>query len=558
VLDDEEVSGAEFFCDEPAATLVLRQAAEPPGSNCAAGGSAVSAGLDVDGDGALDDGEVLKTNYVCGEPPAAPPAILTRTAEELPGTVCPSGGTRVEAGPDVDGDGVLDDDEVRSTSVVCGPGYVSTRARTTLIEDCGGNGWIVESGIDGDHDGVLDEEEVRVTVRICDTVWPRFPVATAEDVAFLTGVTRIAGSLVVQGSMLEAINLTVPVVEGSVHVTQNPGLKSFGLRLGLLGGGISITGNPLLERAAFESISSPNLGALWVPRDVIVEDNPKLQTPLGSGELGRIGGSLRVSRNDVLQFGFSFEHLRFVGGDVVVEDNAALLHLPMSALEWVLGSFTIDGNPSLDDLRGGVPAVKHIEGRLVIRDNPAFTWAPFLYTETIGGVELSNNPALSLWLPAVEVVDGDVLMSGSAGRLDGPIRFIEGSVVVQDSDISALQLWFVERIGGDLRLIGNSQLQSPSLTQVRWVEGSVRIENNAAFDGSTQPFLDALERASGLSVIGNANLTKLALPSLFALNSLEVIDNPVLPTCYADALVAQLNSPPSVRISGNDDLGTCP
>jgi hypothetical protein len=71
----------------------------------------------------------VKTIYACGEPPAAPPVTLTRTIQELPGTACPAGGTRVEAGPDLDDDAVLDDLEVRTTSLVCGAGPVRANGR---------------------------------------------------------------------------------------------------------------------------------------------------------------------------------------------------------------------------------------------------------------------------------------------------------------------------------------------------------------------------------------------------------------------------------------------
>jgi hypothetical protein len=113
---------------------------------------------------------------------------------------------------------------------------------------------------------------------------------------------------------------------------------------------VAITRNPLLERAAFASTHSTNLGALDIPNDVIIEDNPKLQTPPGWGETGRIGGSLTISRKDVLQ----------------------------------IGNFLIQGNPSLKDFLSGAPRVKYIGGSLIIRDNPAFDWAAFLYLETLG------------------------------------------------------------------------------------------------------------------------------------------------------------------------------
>src|SRR5690349_5286134 len=55
VLADAEVTSVTYACVEPSATLVLRQDAEPAGPNCAAGGSALRAGLDANDNGILDD-----------------------------------------------------------------------------------------------------------------------------------------------------------------------------------------------------------------------------------------------------------------------------------------------------------------------------------------------------------------------------------------------------------------------------------------------------------------------------------------------------------------------
>ena len=50
---------------------------EPAGSNCAAGGTRVSAGLDLDGNGQLDPNEVTATNFVCSAPPTSPGGCYT-------------------------------------------------------------------------------------------------------------------------------------------------------------------------------------------------------------------------------------------------------------------------------------------------------------------------------------------------------------------------------------------------------------------------------------------------------------------------------------------------
>jgi hypothetical protein len=99
---------------------------------CPHGGIAVSSGIDLDSDALLDPEEILDTDYVCNGAPGetgqdgddgAPgsnglTALVTQTPEPA-GEHCAAGGTRIDAGVDTDSDGVLDDDEITSTSYVC-------------------------------------------------------------------------------------------------------------------------------------------------------------------------------------------------------------------------------------------------------------------------------------------------------------------------------------------------------------------------------------------------------------------------------------------------------
>ena len=100
-------------------TLLVRQAREAPGQTCPYGGTIVSAGLDTDRDGVLDAEEVAKTEAVCDPAPGTPPAVLTRTAAEPSGSNCATGGTRIDAGRDLNGDGILADSEVERTAYAC-------------------------------------------------------------------------------------------------------------------------------------------------------------------------------------------------------------------------------------------------------------------------------------------------------------------------------------------------------------------------------------------------------------------------------------------------------
>src|SRR5688572_9908154 len=83
--------------------VIVRMEPEPEGSNCPAGGLSIVTGRDVDGDGVLAEEEVdtADTKYVChgvqGET-GTPRNMLIETSEESPGARCPWGGIRVETG----------------------------------------------------------------------------------------------------------------------------------------------------------------------------------------------------------------------------------------------------------------------------------------------------------------------------------------------------------------------------------------------------------------------------------------------------------------------------
>lgn len=92
---------------------------EPPGINCAEGGSRIDGGLDVDGDGALSVSEITTTQFVCnGTPGSASQSVLAQMVDEPAGRHCLAGGKAIQVGVDRNANGVLDADEM-STAYVC-------------------------------------------------------------------------------------------------------------------------------------------------------------------------------------------------------------------------------------------------------------------------------------------------------------------------------------------------------------------------------------------------------------------------------------------------------
>jgi hypothetical protein len=107
-------------------TALISGGAEAAGAHCANGGSRVEAGLDVNGNGVLDAAEVSSTQYVCngesgptGNTGATGTATLVAMADEQAGANCANGGKAINVGPDSNGNGTLDAGEIASRVYVC-------------------------------------------------------------------------------------------------------------------------------------------------------------------------------------------------------------------------------------------------------------------------------------------------------------------------------------------------------------------------------------------------------------------------------------------------------
>ena len=181
---------------------------------CPNGGVIIEYGIDSDGNGLLDEREVLGTDVVChgangadgaagtngqdgapgaegaqGPAGADGAASLISLSDEPAGDNCPMGGTRIDQGADVNANGTLDGDEILETSYVChgnngsngldgADGQNGTDGLTSLIAmqdilggaDCPNGGIMVTAGIDTDSNGQLDADEVTQTEFVCHGV----------------------------------------------------------------------------------------------------------------------------------------------------------------------------------------------------------------------------------------------------------------------------------------------------------------------------------------------------------------------------------------------------
>lgn len=175
VLSAAEVDLTTFACSgSDGDALIARRTPIAPGAECAFGGERLAWGRDANGNGTLESTEEDSVSFVCDGADGATgtSGSAVRLTPELAGANCARGGTRIETGPDLDGDGQLSDTEVRATRFTCnGP------ALTSLVEitpeaaglNCASGGQRIDTGVDTNLNGVLEPNEINSTSFVCST-----------------------------------------------------------------------------------------------------------------------------------------------------------------------------------------------------------------------------------------------------------------------------------------------------------------------------------------------------------------------------------------------------
>lgn len=187
-LDADEVSGSSVVCSGASgaagAASLVNLASEPAGANCALGGTVITSGRDLDGNGTLEAAEVVATRHVChgaagsagatGASGADGRSSLASASAEPAGAQCPAGGVKLSMGTDADGNGLLDATEVTATRYLCngtdgsaGRASLSAVAAEPAGANCAAGGSRVTSGLDTNGNGALDAAEVTATAYAC-------------------------------------------------------------------------------------------------------------------------------------------------------------------------------------------------------------------------------------------------------------------------------------------------------------------------------------------------------------------------------------------------------
>jgi hypothetical protein len=172
-LDTDEITATAYVCNGiDGNSGLIKTTNEAAGINCENGGIKIDSGIDTDGNGTLDDTEITATAYVCQGIDGN--NSLTKITNEAAGANCESGGVKIDSGVDTNGDGTLEESEIIATAYACNgiDGNVSLVNVTDEVagENCENGGVKIESGVDDNSNGTLDVEEVSVERFICNGI----------------------------------------------------------------------------------------------------------------------------------------------------------------------------------------------------------------------------------------------------------------------------------------------------------------------------------------------------------------------------------------------------
>lgn len=208
----------------------------PAGSQCTSGGYRIDSGLDSNGNGQLDGGEITLSQYVCnGNPGTSGVSALVRTSTEAPGVTCAQGGVRVAAGLDANGNSALDVAEETASAAIChgvagATGAAGVSSLTAIATEpagahCTYGGTKVTSGPDGNGNQVLDAGEVASTQYVCNGAGINWETVSAASAQMQPNRGYIAGHAT------QMVSLTLPANPAVGDVLQVTGMGVGGWRI---------------------------------------------------------------------------------------------------------------------------------------------------------------------------------------------------------------------------------------------------------------------------------------------------------------------------------------
>jgi hypothetical protein len=484
--------------DAASARLLTRRDPEPAGNNCIYGGVAIRAGVDRDGDGALDADEIQHIDYVCDDGKSA-----VRKDRLAPTPECPTGGVAVHTGVDVNRDGVLEGTEITQTTQVCNPAEL----------------W------DGDFTADNWANPANVTALQGVHVVVGSLEIDGDTAVRLQSLALVTGNLHVRGSVQFFHLAALQDVEGNVTIEAGRGTP-FLAGLEHIGGDLVLAGDaqdsPLVDAPALRDVAGSvrfgeatrgelSLGDLrTIGQDLTLEGQV---VALQLDRLASIGHDLSITVQRPLDL--ALPSLQAIGGTLGDSRLGALTALRLAHLEYA-GNIKLSGE-SLTTV--SIPS-RHSVGDLEIVGVPALTTIELGTTDMTGTLRIGTAPGLTtLSLSLLSIVRG-----GGVGL--GP------GIDIGDTGLETVELPLLVEVNG-IEIGRNPALTAvrlPSLTRAVWFE----VSDNDHVTNISAPELASLDRmrisrtavcsldfGKLTSVTDSVRLEAATLPDLSGLHSLE-------------------------------------
>ncbi|MBT6491249.1 MAG: hypothetical protein HOK97_15870, partial [Deltaproteobacteria bacterium] len=175
LLENSEITGEQAICNGPVGVAGLSSLIKTTPVNaepCSVAGFKIETGLDVNGDGILNADEVSTTEHICQGDDGS--SALVSNAPVGPSEQCPLGGIEITTGVDANGNGVADGGETQSFTI-CNAAQ-GTPGLNSLIfvteespgDQCLTGGQKVETGLDANGNGILEQDENPTVTYICN------------------------------------------------------------------------------------------------------------------------------------------------------------------------------------------------------------------------------------------------------------------------------------------------------------------------------------------------------------------------------------------------------
>lgn len=408
-------------------TVLADTQAEPPGANCPLGGTRVRTGLDSNNDGVLEDAEVLRVIFVCKPADGTPTLVTVRS--EPPGANCALGGSAIESGLDGNGNGVLDPPEIASTTYVCigtvpnsevivGDFVLRTSFDAALLV---GTKRITGSLVVQPVPGFTD-----VVIPTLETVDGAIQIPQSGLVSLEAPVLVSAASLsIADVNDLATVSLPALSTTGSITIARTSTSSAFTLpSLVTASGDVSFVQFDVLGAITFPSLTSVG-GGLTIDSSSV--------TDLGAPGLVSIGGSVQLTNLTSLAT-IDLHALATVSGDLTLGDCPLVTSVALGALTTVRG-FVAQRLLSLPPANIHLGAITDLPDRLELTGLPWPDVSVFSSLGHAGFVAIFAMTASNLDLPSLQSADS-IQLSGNPNvtHVDGFASLQSASISIVNED----------------------------------------------------------------------------------------------------------------------------